>query len=189
MKLNRFSAAAAPDGTPSVVHLRKTSVFDVSLEELWSFHMRPEALSLLSPPLSGFRVLDRGAGVSNGSVLRATLGQWPLRRSWVALHGAVEPYRSFTDIALESPFPYWVHIHDFEAVGEGASRLTDSVWFVPPRYIGETLARLVVKPLLKLMFAWRHRVTRRETEINAKRRPAPGNQNVLSRQEARGGST
>ncbi len=187
MEIRNSSTVATFNVTPRAIHFRKASDFDVSLEELWAFHMRPEALSLLSPPLSGFRVIDRGAGVGNGSVLRAEMGRWPLKRTWMALHAAVEPYRSFTDIALESPFPYWVHVHAFEAIGERKSRLTDSVWFVPPRPIGRALGRLVVKPLLKLMFAWRHRVTRRETRANADSRQALGNQNTLCGQGARGG--
>jgi len=187
MKINGSPAAAALKVSPGAIHFRKTSDFDVPLDDLWAFHMRPEALSLLSPPLTGFRVVDRGAGVANGSVLRADVGRWPLKQGWVALHVAVEPYRSFTDIALESPFRYWVHVHDFEAIGSGKSRLTDSVWFVPPRHVGRTLGRIVVKPLLRLMFSWRHRVTRRETENNAKRRSVLRNQNALCGQGLRGG--
>lgn len=187
MKINESPVAAAPHVSSGAIHFRTASDFDVPLDDLWAFHMRPEALTLLSPPLSGFRVVDRGAGVANGSVLRAEVGRWPLKRDWVALHAAVEPYQSFTDVALESPFPYWVHVHVFEAIGEGRSRLTDSVWFVPPRPIGRTLGRIVVEPLLRLMFSWRHRVTRRETENNAKRRSVLRNQNALCGQGVRGG--
>ena len=168
--------AISSDSPPGALRFRLQSDFDMSVDDLWAFHMRPEALSLLSPPLSGFRVLDRGDGVADGSVLRAEVGVWPLKSSWVALHCGVEPGRSFTDIALESPFPYWIHVHDFESLGDQRSRLTDTVWFLPPRFMGRFLGRILIKPFLRLMFAWRHRATGREAKRIVGREAAVGNQ-------------
>ena len=138
-----------------------TSVFPVPGSELWSFHLRPEALSVLAPPLSGFAVVDRGEGVADGSLLVAEVGWPPFRSRWQALHLGVEPGRSFTDVALESPFPYWVHHHGIDPAGAGASRLTDTVWFVPPRWLPGRLGGRLTAAALRVFFAWRHRATRR----------------------------
>jgi ligand-binding SRPBCC domain-containing protein len=143
------------------LRIEHASEFPVPSSELWSFHLRPEALAVLAPPLSGFAVVDRGAGVADGSMLVAEVGWPPFRRRWQALHLGVEPGRSFTDVALESPFPYWVHHHAVEPAGAGASRLIDTVWFVPPRWLPSRLGGALTAAALRLFFAWRHRATRR----------------------------
>ena len=153
------SCNSMQDNTPIRFHIEST--LDVPLQRLWAFYMSPDALHRLSPPLSFFRVIDRGAGVADGSVLVASVGPWPLRRRWVALHAGVQAESSFVDIALESPFAYWVHLHRFEAAEGGGSRLIDVVWFLPPRGVPRSAGRLFAAGPLRWMFAWRHRVSRR----------------------------
>jgi len=94
-------------------------------------------------------------------VLVATVGPWPLRQRWVALHAGVQAESSFVDFALESPFAYWMHLHRFEAEGEGRSRLIDVVWFLPPRGVPRWVGRLFAVSVLRWMFRWRHHVSRR----------------------------
>jgi len=147
-----------------VMRFEAESTFGCSAEELWAFHLRPDALSLLSPPGSFFRVVDRGCGVAEGSVLEATVGPWPVRARWVALHADVRPGEGFVDVALESPFPYWLHQHSVEPAGPGRARLRDVVWLLPPRWLPAPLARPMLRAVLALMFAWRHSRTRREVE-------------------------
>lgn len=151
------------------LRFQHVSEFPVSSTELWSFHLRPEALSVLAPPFSGFAVVDRGEGVAEGSLLVAEVGWPPFRGRWQALHLGVEQGRSFTDVALESPFPYWVHHHAVESTAAGTSRLTDTVWFVPPRWLPERLGGRLTAAALRIFFAWRHGATRRWL---AGRRPA-----------------
>ncbi len=155
-----------------VMRFEKESTFESSVEELWAFHLRPDALSLLSPPGSFFRVVDRGRGVAEGSVLEATVGPWPVAARWVALHAGVRPGEGFVDVALESPFPYWVHQHSMEHADGGRARLRDVVWLVPPLWLPRRLARPLLQAVLTLMFAWRHRRTRREVEARASRSAA-----------------
>jgi ligand-binding SRPBCC domain-containing protein len=99
--------------------------------------------------------------VANGSVLVAAVGFRPFRRRWVAIHSDVEAPDGFTDTALESPFPFWVHRHAFSPVGSGRSRLTDTVWFVPPTWLPRRVGGVLVGGVLRVMFWWRHRATRR----------------------------
>lgn len=153
-----------------VMRFERESTFGCSVEELWAFHLRPDALPLLAPPGSFFRVVDPGGGVADGSVLEATVGPWPLRVRWEALHAGVRPGEGFVDVALESPFPMWVHQHSVERFGPGRARLRDVVWLVPPPWIPAPLARPLLRAVLALMFAWRHSRTRREVESDA----APG---------------
>jgi len=157
--ITAISCDSMPEDAPIRFHIEST--LDVPLQRLWAFYMTPDALRRLSPPLSFFRVLDPGSGVANGSVLVATVGPWPLRQRWVALHAGVQAESSFVDIALESPFAYWMHLHRFEAEGEGRSRLIDVVWFLPPRGVPRWVGRLFAVSVLRWMFRWRHHVSRR----------------------------
>lgn len=146
------------------VRFEHVSTFECPLGELWQFHMRPDALDRLAPPLSGFRVVDRDRGVADGSVLVAEVGPWPFRQRWRALHAAVAEEVGFADIALESPFPFWLHQHLFEAVPGGGSRLRDLVWVVPPRWAPRWLAVPALRLVLGAMFRFRHRRTRQAVE-------------------------
>jgi ligand-binding SRPBCC domain-containing protein len=143
------------------IRFEHRSTFEVPLRELWSFHLRPDALELLTPPLMGLAVEDRGSGVADGSLVRMKVGRWPLSVRWEALHCGVRPETSFTDIALRSPFPYWTHVHAVRAAGSTRSELRDVVWCVPPRWLPRPLAGPLTRFGLRLLFAWRHRRTRR----------------------------
>lgn len=145
------------------------STIDAPVSELWGFYMAPDALARLTPPLTGFRVVDAGEGVADGSVLEASVGLWPARARWRALHVAVWPEESFVDIAVESPFRYWVHLHCFEAKGRSRSRLTDVIWFLPPRGVPRWAGRLFASVVLRGMFWWRHRATRQGLSAGADR--------------------
>jgi ligand-binding SRPBCC domain-containing protein len=144
-----------------------SSDFPVASAALWAFHLRPEALEVLAPPLAGFEVREPGSGVAEGSVLTMIVGRGPFRARWVALHCGVEPGREFHDVALESPFPYWVHRHRVSPLGPAASRLTDTVWFVPPRWLPRAVGATLTRVALRLLFAWRHRATRRWLSAHA----------------------
>jgi ligand-binding SRPBCC domain-containing protein len=161
--MTRSNAGVACDSMPDNVPIRfhVESTIEAPLQRLWAFYMSPDALRRLSPPFSFFRVIDRGAGVADGSALVATVGPWPLRRRWVALHAGVHAESGFVDIALESPFAYWVHLHRFEALGGSRSRLIDVVWFLPPSGVPRWAGRLFAAGPLRWMFAWRHWVSRR----------------------------
>jgi ligand-binding SRPBCC domain-containing protein len=149
----------------------ETSIdFPVTSAALWDFHLRPEALEVLAPPFAGFEVLDRGTGVAEGSVLTMTVGRGPFRARWLALHCGVVPGREFHDVALDAPFPYWVHRHRVAPLGPAASRLTDTVWFVPPRWLPRALGASLTRVALRLLFAWRHRATRRWLSAHAEAR-------------------
>ncbi len=148
------------------VRFEHSSTIEAPVEKLWRFHMGPAALELLSPKLMGLRILDPGSGVADGSLLKAEVGFGPFRQSWHALHSGVRGGRCFTDMAIKSPFRYWVHQHTMEPITSTQSRLTDVIWVVPPRWIPMLFARPFLKLGLRVLFAWRHRQTRRTVEAD-----------------------
>jgi ligand-binding SRPBCC domain-containing protein len=144
------------------------SEFPVEVGRLWRFHMREDALGLLTPPVMHLEVLDPGRGLSEGSVIRFRVGRGLLRRRWTALHTGVDPERGFTDVALEGPFPFWEHRHEFEVVGRGRARLRDVIWYALPGWIPRWPTRALLNMILHGVFSWRHR---RTAELVVRPRP------------------
>jgi len=141
-----------------------SSVLAAPVGRVWGFHVSPGALSHLSPKVMGFKVVDPGGGVANGSLLKAEVGFGPLKSRWHALHSGVEENRGFTDQAVRSPFRYWVHRHELEPFEGNRTRLRDTIWLVPPRWMPAALFRPVIQAGLRALFAWRHRQTRKAVE-------------------------
>jgi len=137
-----------------------TSRFPVPVGTLWKAHMRPGALRRLTPWPLGLESIEEGRGVADGSVVRFRVGQPGFRQEWTVVHSGVRPRVSFVDTALASPFRYWVHQHLFCDVTRATSELRDVVHFVPPRWLPGASGRFLVRLALRVLFTWRHRVTR-----------------------------
>lgn len=146
------------------IRFEHSSRLEAPAERVWEFHMNPAALEQLSPRMMGLRIVDPGSGVADGSLVKAEVRFGPFRQSWHALHSGVRVNRGFTDMAIRSPFRYWVHQHSMEPVSHGQSRLTDVIWMVPPRWVPMPIARPLIKLGLRALFVWRHRRTRRAVE-------------------------
>src|SRR5689334_10628847 len=122
--------------------LTHSSVVDASLEDVFSWHTRPGAITRLTPPWLPVRVLSEASSLRDG---RAVLGL-PGGIRWTAVHQPADydPPRAFAD-ELASPLLSWRHLHQFSATGERATLVTDVV---------ETpLPARVLRP----MFVYRHR--------------------------------
>lgn len=131
------------------------------VESVWRFHLQPEALKHLSPKWMGLRIVDPGNGVADDSLVRAEVGLWPFCITWEALHCNVRTNETFTDIALKSPFRFWVHQHVIECISASESRLSDVIWFLHPKWIPALIGRPLIKAGLNVLFKWRHYKTRK----------------------------
>lgn len=144
-----------------VVRFEFESDYAAPAEAVWDFHLSPEALKTLTPRIMGFRVVDPGDGVADGSLVRFRVGVWPLRFEWHALHSGVRAPCAFTDLATRSPFRFWLHQHVIEPISATRCRLRDVIWVVPPSWAPIWFARPFLRIGLRLLFTWRHRQTRR----------------------------
>lgn len=140
-----------------VIRFEHESTLRTPVERLRDIHSSPDALPRLMPGFLRVKLVDPGAGVTEGSIVTAEVG--PFRSRWTALHAAVTD-SGFADIALSSPFPAWIHQHWFIPISDGCL-LRDVIWYLPPRWLPRALARFAVNPLLRLLFGWRHRRTAR----------------------------
>jgi hypothetical protein len=143
----------------------KQSVIRATPEVVFSFHERPDAFRLLTPPWEKVEIVQTADISQIGSravIEMKVLGLFPAR--WVAEHTAYEPPRMFEDTQISGPFRKWVHRHIVEPHEEG-SLLRDEIEFEMPLLSAfDRLAPLFVLPKLEKMFEYRHQITRNYCE-------------------------
>jgi ligand-binding SRPBCC domain-containing protein len=134
----------------------KSVLIDASVRDVFHFHERGDALSLLSPPFPPVRVISRTGGIQTGAQVVLQIG--PVR--WIARHTAYEQDRLFVDEQVRGPFTTWVHRHEFKSV-DGRTKLTDRIeYHLPGGMLVDVLFGWLVNAGLANMFRYRHRVTR-----------------------------
>lgn len=108
-------------------------------ETVFGWHERAGAVQRLTPPWQPVSVAREASSLRDG---RAVLRAAGLR--WVAQHSGYEPPRQFVDELVSLPLR-WRHHHEFEAFGEGSTRVTDRIDTPIPA------------ALLRAMVRYRHR--------------------------------
>ena len=131
--------------------LEYASVVDAPIADVFAWHARPGAFARLSPPWQPMRLVTEATSLKDG---RATLAL-PGGLRWVAVHqpDGYDPPRRFVDAVGGDGLATlptrtalrWRHVHDFEDVGDGRTRVIDRVDTPVPA------------ALLRPMFAYRHR--------------------------------
>ena len=135
----------------------KSVLIHAPIEEVFAFHEREDALSLLTPSFPPVRIISKVGGIQPGGRVELRVG--PFR--WVALHTEYQKNRLFVDEQIEGPMNWWVHRHQFEPAGVGRTRLIDHVdYLLPGGSLVTDLFGWTATPGLKQMFAHRHRVTK-----------------------------
>ena len=136
-------------------------LIDAPVADVFRFHERPDALSLLTPAFPPVRLVQQSGGIQAGARVVLRVG-WVI--TWVALHTVYVKDRLFVDEQVQGPFARWVHRHEFEEAG-GRTRLTDRVTYL---LRGGALLTRAASPAVRLgltrMFAHRHAVTKRICE-------------------------
>jgi ligand-binding SRPBCC domain-containing protein len=144
----------------AVATFQRSVIIDASVGDVFAFHEREDALSLLTPRFPPTRIIQRAGSIQPGARVELRAGGI----IWVALHTAYEKDRLFIDEQVQGPFAKWIHRHEFEDLGV-ATRLTDSIDFLlPGGEVVNTLFGWIVKLGLHQMFRQRHEVTRRICE-------------------------
>lgn len=148
----------------------KSSLFEASRKELFTWHMRPGAFERLSPPWVNIRVEQAGQ-VREGERVSFAILRGPFRVRWEAVHRDIIEGRQFSDIQLKGPFSYWRHIHHFEARDSGGV-LTDRIEYrLPVDLLSAPLIEGRVRRELERLLWFRHERLRRDL---ARHREQPG---------------
>src|ERR1035438_5972519 len=99
-----------------------STVVNEELSEVFAWHVRPGAITRLTPPWQPVRVLQEARSLRDG---QAVLGL-PGGLRWVAGHqpDSYDPPNMFADVLESSPLAAvlsWRHRHQFASAGERAT--------------------------------------------------------------------
>ena len=129
----------------------------VSQKAIWDFHRDPGVLTRLTPPEKGVSLVRPPARMEEGAIVTLRFRQFGLPITWVSRIAEWTEPSGFVDVQESGPFHRWRHEHIFSA-GELLDRVD---YEVPLSMLGGRLAeKLMVRPDLERMFAFRHAVTR-----------------------------
>lgn len=143
----------------------------VTADEAFAWHARPGALDRLIPPWERVKVLSRGAGIQDDSVVELEQRLGPLRLKWIAKHHGYKPGREFRDTQVAGPFRCWEHTHQFRPNGIANSALVDRIEYrIPGGLLGGLLGGQLVNQKVAHMFDYRHNTTRDDLAAHAKYR-------------------
>ncbi|MDA1055223.1 MAG: TIGR01777 family oxidoreductase [Planctomycetota bacterium] len=141
----------------------------VPAAEAFAWHERPGALDRLIPPWESARIVERGQGVCNGSIVKLITRLGPLKLVWRAEHHDYEAGHSFRDTQCSGPFAKWEHLHKFESDVAGRGTLVDRVEYrLPGGTLGSLLGGRYVRKKIDCMFDYRHRTTYADLAAHAK---------------------
>lgn len=141
----------------------KESFFSVPPEVVFSFHERPDAFEVLSPP--GFAVEVKSMATTlrpSEDIVRFTKRMMAIPFHFEMVHTVYRPPTLFVDEQLRGPFSSWKHEHRCIQGGwnkDPATLLQDRITYGHPLLFAGNFA--VSLPLSKL-FELRHDITRRE---------------------------
>lgn len=140
----------------------KESLLDATREQVFAFHQRADAFTLLLPPWEQTRVLKPPTSLEVGTqvVLQTKVG--PLWFTIEAEHVAYVENERFEDVMRRGPFARWHHKHLFFARGQQCLLRDEIAYELPLGTLGNVFGAPIARAKLERLFAFRHEVTARE---------------------------
>ena len=135
------------------------SVIPASVQAVFAFHERPDALRLLTPPWEPVQVVRAAPTLQPGARALLKVKMGPVWIEWEAEHTRYEKDVLFQDRQIRGPFRRWLHTHRM-LPAEGGTLLRDEVDLELPFGILARPAWPLVRRRLEKMFAHRHAATR-----------------------------
>jgi ligand-binding SRPBCC domain-containing protein len=131
---------------------------DAPLEKLWEFYTDIKHLEVVSPPSLGIRILkSTHQQLESGSQVWLS-GKLAIRSKWHSKITSLKPYE-YIDEMISGRFKVWKHLHKFQDVGNGTTKVIDEIEFeLPWGAIGRLLEGYVIRQLERV-FAHRKAAT------------------------------
>jgi uncharacterized protein YbjT (DUF2867 family)/ligand-binding SRPBCC domain-containing protein len=145
------------------------SIIDAPAAEVFRWHEQPGALAALTPGAL-VRIEEQKGGIRDGGGVTLSVGIGPARVRCVLRHYGYISGRRFCDDLVQGPFSVWRHAHLFEPMGSSQTLYEDRIEFAAGRGMRSRLAAALIRAVLTVAFAYRHRVVR--AGIGHLRRPA-----------------
>jgi ligand-binding SRPBCC domain-containing protein len=140
------------------------SVIRTTPEALFAFHELPDAFLRLLSPSEKIHVPQVAPSLEIGSRTIVDIRIGFLYVRFESLHTAYDPPHSFEDQQVRGPFKRWRHRHIVEPHPDGALLIDDIAYTPPFGLLGRLINPIIIKPRLRRVFAFRHRVTREYCE-------------------------
>lgn len=136
--------------------LRRTQIIPKPVDEVFPFFAAPENLQILTPGFLDFRILTPSPiPMRVGTLIDYRLSLFGVPLTWRTRIESYEPGVSFVDVALESPYRRWHHLHTFTPAPDG-TRMEDLVDYeLPMGPLGRVAHALVVERTLARIFDYR----------------------------------
>ncbi|MBV9491897.1 MAG: hypothetical protein JO069_19550, partial [Verrucomicrobia bacterium] len=129
------------------------------IADVYSFHENVRNIEKVMPPTVRIRRVEAGLPARAGSAFYLEMALFFVPLQW---HGrweiAERPHR-LVDVSRTFPFSHWRHEHRFERES-GGTRMTDTVDFELPWYLG---GKLIGATVFSLLFAWMFAIRHRRT--------------------------
>jgi lipocalin/uncharacterized protein YbjT (DUF2867 family)/ligand-binding SRPBCC domain-containing protein len=159
--LRRLARRAVRDNAPgdwsTFTH---SSIIGAPATEVFRWHEQPGALAALTPATL-VRIEQQKGSIRDGGLVTVSIGLGAARVRWAMRHHGYIAGRRFCDEQVAGPFTVWRHAHLFERIGAAQTLYEDRIEFaVARRGALNRLAAAVLRPLLTIAFAHRHRVVR-----------------------------
>ena len=137
--------------------LRREQRLPAPPAEVFPFFAEAGNLEAITPPWLRFAIVPpRPADLRAGTLIEYRLRLHGVRVSWLTRIEEWIPGERFVDAQLRGPYAMWHHTHEFEADGEGATLMRDTVRYaLPYGPFGEVARRLFVARDLAAIFDYR----------------------------------
>jgi len=146
-----------------------SSVLEAPAAAAFQWHEQPGALAALTP--AGLvRITKQEGGIRDGGRVTLSIGVGPARVRCVVRHHGYLKGRRFCDEQVHGPFAVWRHAHLFEPISRSQTVYEDRIEFAVFRHRAlDRVAAAVLRPLLALAFARRHRIV--QASLGCRRPP------------------
>jgi ligand-binding SRPBCC domain-containing protein len=146
--------------------LQREQLLPGAPEEVFPFFADAFNLEAITPPLLRFHVVTpRPIEMRVGTLIQYRLRLHGVPVSWLTSIQAWQPPHRFVDVQVRGPYALWHHTHEFEAAGDGSTRMRDTVryalGFGP---FGALAARAFVHRDVAAIFDYRAEAVRRALE-------------------------
>ncbi|MDY0132283.1 MAG: TIGR01777 family oxidoreductase [Desulforegulaceae bacterium] len=151
-----------------MIIFEKKTKLKFTKKEVFNFHENPGALKRLSPPWQKISVKLHKGGIKKGAKVKMHLYD-PVKITWKAKHTEYIKNKYFEDIQTFGPFSKWKHKHIFKEDENGFCEMTDRVEFkLFFHFITFPLFKKIILKKLNTIFQLRHKILKRDLEINSK---------------------
>jgi ligand-binding SRPBCC domain-containing protein len=130
--------------------------FAFPLGRVFDVFTRPGNLARVMPPELHLRVIEAPERLEQGSRVTVQARRWGLGQRVTSEVTAFEAGVLFVQEQVSGPFRRWVHRHDFKALPDGGTRVSEAIDFEPPGgVLGLQLTAVAVERELGRAYAHR----------------------------------